>query len=102
MQRMRRLRAEISHHDSAARFTALGVDVYLGTAQFTGPRTLEVGGQTLRFSRAGIATGSPPAESAVRGLAELGYQTNESIFSLTQLPRSLIVVGAGPIGCESA
>ncbi|MBI3837277.1 MAG: mercuric reductase [Planctomycetia bacterium] len=102
MRRMRRLRAQISHRDSAGRFAALGVDVYLGTARFTGLRTLEVGGQTLSFSRSVIATGSRPAEPAVPGLAELGYQTNETIFSLTQLPRSLIVVGAGPIGCELA
>lgn len=102
MERLRRLRAEISHHDSAARLTALGVDVFFGTAQFTGRRALEVDGQPIRFSRAVIATGSRPAETDVDGLAELGYQTSETIFSLTELPRTLVVIGAGPVGCELA
>jgi pyruvate/2-oxoglutarate dehydrogenase complex dihydrolipoamide dehydrogenase (E3) component len=102
MERMRRLRAGISHHDSAARFKSLGVDVYLGTAAFTGPRTIEVAGARLEFARAVIATGGRPAEPGIDGLGEMGYLTNETVFSLTALPRRLIVVGAGPIGCELA
>src|SRR5262249_8893134 len=58
MRRMRRLRAGISPHDSAARFRSLGVDVYLGQATFTGRDTVEVAGKTLRFHRAVIATGA--------------------------------------------
>src|SRR5262249_18421911 len=52
MERLRRLRAGISHHDSAERFRSLGIDVYLGSAQFTGPDTVAVAGKTLRFRRA--------------------------------------------------
>ena len=58
MARMRRLRADISEHDSGRRFAALGVDVFLGSGSFTGPRDIEVAGQRLRFARALIATGS--------------------------------------------
>ena len=102
MERMRRLRARISHHDSVRRFQGLGVDVFLGDAQFTGRDTAAVNGRTLRFSRAVIATGARPAAPPIPGLAETGYLTNETVFSLTELPRRLAVIGAGPIGCEMA
>jgi pyruvate/2-oxoglutarate dehydrogenase complex dihydrolipoamide dehydrogenase (E3) component/uncharacterized membrane protein YdjX (TVP38/TMEM64 family) len=100
MERMRRLRAGISPNDSAARFHSLGVDVFLGAAHFTGPDAVEVNGQTLRFARAVIATGGRPIQPPIPGLAEAGFQTNETIFSLMELPRRLAVIGAGPIGCE--
>lgn len=100
MQRMRRLRAGISGHDSARRFRDLGVDVFLGAAHFTGADTVEVDGQTLRFARAAITTGTRPASLDLPGLDAEGYLTNETIFDLTELPRRLVVVGAGPIGCE--
>ena len=102
MERMRRLRAGFSPHDSAARFRDLGVDVYLGRGRFTGPETLEVGGTMLTFARACIATGARAAAPPVAGLEEAGYLTNETVFSLTELPRRLAVIGAGPIGCELA
>src|SRR5690606_32918665 len=102
MERMRRLRARISHHDSARRFSALGVDVFLGDARLTGPHSLEVAGQRVEFARCVIATGSRPAEPRIPGLAELGFFTSETIFSLTELPPRLVVLGAGPIGCELA
>jgi pyruvate/2-oxoglutarate dehydrogenase complex dihydrolipoamide dehydrogenase (E3) component len=102
MERLRRLRAGISHHDSAARFRGLGVDVYLGAARFTGPDRVEVAGQTLTFARAVIATGGRPAPLDLPGMDKVGYLTNETVFDLTELPRRLVVVGAGPIGCELA
>jgi pyruvate/2-oxoglutarate dehydrogenase complex dihydrolipoamide dehydrogenase (E3) component len=102
MERMRRLRAGISPHDSAARFRGLGVDVFLGQAAFTGPDTIDVGGKILRFRRAVIATGARAHHPPVPGLAEAGFLTNENVFSLTELPPRLAVVGAGPIGCELA
>ena len=100
MQRMRRLRSSIAPNDSAARFRDLGVDVFLGHAQFTGPDTIEVDGRTLRFSRACIATGSRALIPPIPGLEESGYLTNETIFSLTELPARLGVLGGGPIGSE--
>ncbi len=100
MERMRKLRAGISRHDSAARFRELGVDVFLGEGRFTGPDRLEVGGQTLRFSKAVVATGARAAAPPIPGLNEVEYLTNETIFSLTELPKRIGVIGAGPIGVE--
>jgi pyruvate/2-oxoglutarate dehydrogenase complex dihydrolipoamide dehydrogenase (E3) component len=103
MERMRRLRARISVVDSVARFGGkYGVDIYLGEARFTSPATLEVAGQQLEFDRCVIATGGRPAELPIPGLKETGYYTNETIFTLTELPRRMAVIGAGPIGCELA
>lgn len=102
MERMRRLRAELSANDSAARFRSLGVDVFLGDARFVGRDAAEVGGKRLNFSRALVATGARPAAPPIPGLAESGFLTNETVFSLTELPRRLAVIGAGPIGCELA
>ena len=102
MERMRRLRADISPHDSAKRFTELGVDVFLGAGKFTGPDTIEVGGQTLRFTKAVIATGARAAAPPIPGLKDVPYLTNETLFSLTELPRRFGIIGAGPIGCEMA
>jgi pyruvate/2-oxoglutarate dehydrogenase complex dihydrolipoamide dehydrogenase (E3) component len=100
MERMRRLRAGISHVDSARRFQSLGVDVFLGDGRFVSPDTVEVGGKRLRFRRAVVATGGRAAEPPIPGLAEAGYRTNETIFNLTELPKRLAVIGGGPIGCE--
>jgi pyruvate/2-oxoglutarate dehydrogenase complex dihydrolipoamide dehydrogenase (E3) component len=102
MERMRALRAGISHVDGAERFTSLGVDVFLGHGRFTGHGSLEVGGQTLRFRRAVIATGGRAAVPPIPGLADAAYLTNETVFSLTERPESLVVIGGGPIGCELA
>jgi len=102
MERMRRLRAEIAHHDAASRFAKSGIDVFLGDAAFVSPEEVEVAGERLRFSRAVIATGARAARPSIPGLAEAGFLTNESVFSLTSLPRRLAVIGAGPIGCELA
>ncbi len=102
MERMRRLRADISPHDSAKRFTELGVDVFLGGGKFTGPDSVEVAGQTLRFSKAVIATGARAAAPPIDGLSDVPYLTNETLFSLTELPKRLGIIGAGPIGCEMA
>lgn len=102
MERMRRLRAQISAKDSAARYRSLGVDVFLGEGRFVNSDTIAVGGKRLRFRKAVIATGSRAVELPIPGLAQAGALTNETIFSLTTLPRRLAVIGAGPIGCELA
>ena len=102
MQRMRERRAGISPHDSASRLQGAGVDVFFGDATFTSARTIDVEGQTLRFNRAVIATGGRPAAPPIAGLGEIPYLTNETLFWLTELPRRLLVIGAGPIGCEMA
>ncbi|MGE0041145.1 MAG: mercuric reductase [Vicinamibacterales bacterium] len=102
MERMRRLRTGIAHHDSVKRFTDLGVDVFLGDARFVGPDVLEVDARRLTFSRAIVATGARAAAPPIPGLEDAGYLTNETVFSLTDLPPRLAVIGAGPIGCEMA
>jgi pyruvate/2-oxoglutarate dehydrogenase complex dihydrolipoamide dehydrogenase (E3) component len=102
MERMRRLRSSISPIDSAERYRSKGVDVFLGDAKFTGNDSIAVGGSTLRFSKAVIATGARAHVPDIPGLSEAGFLTNETVFSLTELPGRLAVVGAGPVGCELA
>jgi pyruvate/2-oxoglutarate dehydrogenase complex dihydrolipoamide dehydrogenase (E3) component/uncharacterized membrane protein YdjX (TVP38/TMEM64 family) len=102
MERMRKLRAGISHHDSVERFTKLGVDVFIGNGRFVSPNEVEVDGRRLPFDRAVISAGARAAEPPIAGLKEAGFYTNETIFTLTELPRRLAVIGAGPIGCELA
>src|SRR5262245_12649956 len=106
MARRRRLRARLSPTDSAHRYKTLGVDVYIGHARFTGGETVEVegsaGNRTLTFAKAAICTGARAADPSIPGLQQVGYLTNETVFNLTDLPRRLAVIGAGPIGCELA
>ena len=103
MERMRRLRSDISQHDSAYRFRdELGIDVFIGQGSFAGPDCVEVAGKRLYFKKAAVCSGARAAAPPVPGLAEAGYLTNETIFSLTGLPPRLAVIGAGPIGCELA
>ena len=103
MLRMRQLRAGISGHDSARRFRdQLGVDVFIGQGSFSAPDAIEVAGSTLHFARAALCAGARAQAPPIPGLSQAGYLTNESVFSLTELPRRLAVIGAGPIGCELA
>ncbi len=103
MERMRQVRANISHHDSAERFKGLGIDTFFGEGKFTSANTFEIRGQTIEFKKAVIATGSRPFELPIPGLAEAGFLTNESVFfSLTELPPRMAVIGGGPIGAELA
>lgn len=102
MTRMRRRRAAIATHDSAERVRAAGVDLFFGDASFTDDRSVTVDGQHLRFRKAVIATGGRPTAPPVAGLHETAFLTNETVFALAELPRRLLVIGAGPIGCELA
>jgi len=106
MARMRKLRACISRNDSARRYTKLGVDVYIGSGRFLGFDTVQVegpaGNRVLTFARAAVCTGARAAIPETPGLQAAGYLTNETVFSLTELPQRLGVIGAGPIGCELA
>ncbi|MBS4168606.1 mercuric reductase [Parachlamydia sp. AcF125] len=100
MQRVHRLQATISPHDSAEHFKKLGIDVFLGTGRFIGPNQLEVSGQIINFKKAIIATGTQPVPFEIPGLSEADYHTNQTIFSLSTLPARLGVIGGGPISCE--
>ncbi|VEP11323.1 Pyruvate/2-oxoglutarate dehydrogenase complex, dihydrolipoamide dehydrogenase component [Hyella patelloides LEGE 07179] len=102
MARMRQVRTKISPVDSAMSAKKVGVDVFFGEASFTSNDTLTVKGQTLRFKKAVIATGARAVKPQIQGLESAGYLTNETVFSLTELPPRLAVIGGGPIGCELA
>ena len=102
MERMRRLRADISRHDSASRFKGLGIDVFIGEGRFVASDAVEVAGQRLRFRRAIVASGARPFAPPIPGLDGVAFLTNENFFTLTDLPPRLGVIGGGPIGCEMA
>ena len=103
MERMREVRARISDEDSAERYSKeFGVDIYLGDARFVGDGKIAVGADALEYRKAVIATGARAMAPPIEGLAETGYLDNETVFELTERPRRLAVIGAGPIGCELA
>lgn len=102
MARMRGIRTRISRADSVRRLVAAGVDVFFGQACFAGTDAVTVDGARLRFRKALIATGARPDTPSIPGLVEAGYLTNENVFDLNELPRRLLVIGGGPLGCELA
>ena len=102
MQRLHQVRARLARPDSVRRLTDLGIEVFHGHARFIAGDRLTVNGAELTFDKAMIATGSRPDRPSLPGLDEAGYLTNESVFELTELPRRLLVIGGGPLGCELA
>jgi len=102
MRRVRAVRADIAVNDSAERLRSAGVDVFFGQARFAGPDTVVVGDQRLQFSRAVIASGARAALPPIPGLDTVRALTNETVFSLTERPARIAVIGGGPIGCELA
>jgi pyruvate/2-oxoglutarate dehydrogenase complex dihydrolipoamide dehydrogenase (E3) component len=99
---IRRVIAEIAPNDSVERFEGLGVKVVRASARFLDGRTLEAGNYRIRANRFVVATGSRPATPPIPGLDAVAFLTNETVFDLTERPEHLVVVGAGPIGCELA
>ena len=102
MERVRRIRSMSSAGDAVPVVADAGVAVYLGQTTFVKPNAVTVDGRELRFRKAVIATGSRPVAPAVEGLKEGEYLTNETVFSLTELPEKLVVFGGGPMGTELA
>lgn len=94
--------ATIAPHDSEARFTGLGVMVLKGAGHFVDPETVTVDDVRIRARRFVIATGSHPLVPPVLGLESVPFLTNETVFTLTERPRHLAILGGGPIGCELA
>ncbi len=90
----------IAPHDSVERFESLGVDVRLGNASFADSHTLVLNGEKLSAKSIVIATGSTAFVADIGGLAGLPYYTNHNIFKMEKLPKSLAVLGGGPIGLE--
>jgi pyruvate/2-oxoglutarate dehydrogenase complex dihydrolipoamide dehydrogenase (E3) component len=100
--RIRTVIDEIERHDSVERFCRLGVRVEFGTPAFVDDHALEVGGRIVSARTWVIATGSSPAVPPIEGLERIPYITNREVFSLDRLPRSMIILGAGPIAIEMA
>ncbi|MDA7981795.1 MAG: FAD-dependent oxidoreductase [Alphaproteobacteria bacterium] len=94
--------ASIAPHDSQERFEGLGCTVIREHAQFVDSATLQAGEYQVRARDFVIATGSRPLVPPIPGLADTPHLTNETVFGLKEMPRSLIVLGGGPIGCELA
>ncbi len=97
----------IAPHDSADRYRGLGVEVLQGRARITTPWTVEVAlgdghRVTLTTRSIVIAAGAEPLVPPIPGLREIGVQTSETIWNLKALPKRLVVLGGGPIGCELA
>lgn len=102
-QRVRRIQQEIADgDDNPDKYKELGVDLLMGEASFDGEHKIRVGERVLSCRFALVCTGSRPAAPSIEGLADDGYLTSESVFELERAPRSLIVIGAGPIGIEMA
>ncbi|HEX8873709.1 MAG TPA: FAD-dependent oxidoreductase [Nitrosospira sp.] len=102
MARVHRVINTIEPHDSVERYTKLGVEVIHGKARITSPWTVEVNGQTMTTCAIVIATGSRPIIPSIPGLDQVRYYTSDTIWSLTERPGRLLVLGGGPIGCELA
>jgi len=109
MRRLRVKRADLAPNDSAQRLASLGADVFFGSASFSGPQIVSIASPEndrerveLRFRRAVIATGSAPSVPPIAGLAGTPFLTNETVFEVAERPDALIVIGAGPSGCELA
>ena len=104
-QRVNRVISTVGEHDKPERFEAWGADVIFAAPRFVAPNELELTGQDgatriITAKRFCISTGSRPAIPSIEGLKESGFITNEEVFHLKELPQSLIVLGAGPIGLE--
>lgn len=103
MQRMRKLRADISYDNSVQKLEEdYGIHVFIGKAVFVSPSSVIVNGNTLNFKKACIASGAEIAFPCIPGVKEVQPLTSNTIFNLTELPRQLVVIGGGPIGCGTS
>ncbi len=100
--RIREVITRIQHHDSVERFCKLGAQVEFGSPRFTDEHSIELNGKTISAKNWVIATGSSSSAPRVEALNDIDYITNKEIFSLTRLPDTMIVLGAGPIAVEMA
>ena len=92
----------IQKHDSAERFCKLGVKVEFGNAEFTDEHSVRISGKNYSAAKWVIATGSSPSVPSMAGISRTPFITNKEIFSLDSLPKSMIVIGAGPVAIEMA
>lgn len=102
MERVQGVIKTIEPHDSVERFTSLGVDCVQGEAFIRSPWTVEVNGRTINTRAIIVATGARPMIPEVPGLADISYLHSDNVWELRELPKRLLVLGGGPIGCELA
>lgn len=102
MERVQAVIARIEPHDSVERFTDLGVDCVQGEAQIVSPWEVRVNGRTISTRNIVIASGARPRVPDIPGLEQLDYLTSDTVWGISEAPRRLLVLGAGPIGCELA
>jgi pyruvate/2-oxoglutarate dehydrogenase complex dihydrolipoamide dehydrogenase (E3) component len=92
----------IEPHDSAERYTALGVECIKGEARITTPWTVAVAGREITTRAIVIAAGAEPFVPSIPGIEAVDVLTSETVWGLRALPPRLLVLGGGPIGCELA
>jgi pyruvate/2-oxoglutarate dehydrogenase complex dihydrolipoamide dehydrogenase (E3) component/uncharacterized membrane protein YdjX (TVP38/TMEM64 family) len=102
MERVKRVVGKVEPHDSVERYSTLGVECLQGEARITSPYSVEVNGRTLTTRSIIIATGASPLVPPIPGLDQVDYLTSDNLWQLRELPRRLVVLGGGPIGCELA
>jgi pyruvate/2-oxoglutarate dehydrogenase complex dihydrolipoamide dehydrogenase (E3) component/uncharacterized membrane protein YdjX (TVP38/TMEM64 family) len=102
MERVQRVVRAIEPHDSAERYHSLGVEVLHGEARITSPWTVEVDGRPLTTRAIVIAAGARPFVPPIPGIEGIEVLTSDTLWDLRKLPRRLLVLGGGPIGCELA
>lgn len=102
MKRIQGVIKTIEPHDSVERFTDLGVDCVIGEAKITSPWTVEVNGQAIHTKNIIVASGARPFVPPIEGVEQSGYLTSDTLWQLEVQPKRLLVIGAGPIGCELA
>ncbi len=102
MQRVRDAIATIAPNDSIERYESLGVDCVTGDARINDPWTVEVDGRSITARNIVLATGAVPVIPPIPGIADVGALTSDDVWQLNELPPRLVVMGAGPIGCELA
>ena len=100
MDRVHRVIKTIEPKDSVDRFTGLGVECIQGNAKITSPYSVEVNGQSLTTRSIIVAAGAVPLVPPIEGIEEVDYLTSDNVWELRQLPKRLLVLGGGPIGCE--
>jgi pyruvate/2-oxoglutarate dehydrogenase complex dihydrolipoamide dehydrogenase (E3) component/uncharacterized membrane protein YdjX (TVP38/TMEM64 family) len=100
MAHVRSVVAQVAPHDSRARFESLGVQCRVGAARLVSPYVVAVDGRTETARAIIIATGATPAVPPIPGLREARPLTSDTVWELTALPRRLVVIGGGPVGCE--
>ena len=100
MERVQTIIKKVEPHDSAERYTCLGVDCFSGQAKVLSPHEVEVNGATLTAKNIVIATGARPTIPSIQGLEKVDFLTSDNLWDISELPKNLLIIGGGPIGSE--